>query len=77
VLLSKGSVLGIDVGCSPTSKTSAVCRLDWDETTVSWTIQRFRAVEPERTETISRHSSVRFAPRTEVVVLPTPVVSSR
>ena len=54
MLLSKGSVLGVDVGCSPTSRTSAVCRLDWDETTVSWTIQRFRAVEPERTESISR-----------------------
>jgi Protein of unknown function (DUF429) len=54
VLLSKGSVLGIDVGCSPASKTSAVCRLEWDETTISWTIQRFRAAEPERTETIFR-----------------------
>ncbi|MGH1589013.1 hypothetical protein ACRBEV_12420 [Methylobacterium phyllosphaerae] len=54
MLLSSGSVLGIDVGCSPTSRTSAVCRLDWDESTVSWTIQRFRAVEPERAETIAR-----------------------
>lgn len=54
MLLSSGSVLGIDVGCSPTSRTSAVCRLDWDETIVSWKIQRFRAVEPERTETVSR-----------------------
>lgn len=54
MLLSRGSVLGIDVGCSPASKTSAVCRLEWDETTISWTIQRFRAAEPERTETISR-----------------------
>jgi hypothetical protein len=54
VLLARSSVPGIDVGCSPISRTSAVCRLDWDETTVSWTIQRSRAVEPERTEAISR-----------------------
>lgn len=49
-----GSVLGIDVGCSPSRRSSAVCRLDWDETTVTWHIERFRAVEPERTEIIRK-----------------------
>ena len=60
MLLSRGSVLGIDVGCSPTSRTSAVCRLDWNETTVSWTIERFRAAEPERADTISRVAGSAF-----------------
>lgn len=49
-----GSVLGIDVGYSPTRRSSAICRLDWDLSTVSLTIERFRAVEPERSETIKR-----------------------
>ena len=49
-----GSVLGIDVGCSPSRRSSAVCRLDWDATSVSWNIERFRAVEPERITVIAR-----------------------
>lgn len=49
-----GSVLGIDIGCSPTRRSSAVCRLDWDGITVTWRIERFRAVEPERTEVIRK-----------------------
>lgn len=49
-----GSVLGIDVGCSPTRRSSAVCRLDWDASAVTWSIERFRAMEPERSETIRR-----------------------
>jgi hypothetical protein len=49
-----GAVLGIDVGYSPTRKSSAVCLLSWTEAAVTWSIQRFRAVEPERTETIRR-----------------------
>jgi hypothetical protein len=53
-MLSQGSVLGIDVGCSPTRRSSAVCRLDWDEQHVEWSIARFRAVEPDRTEAITR-----------------------
>ena len=48
-----GSVLGIDVGCSPVRRSSAVCRLDWSEREIVWTIARFRAVEPERTDTIA------------------------
>jgi hypothetical protein len=48
-----GSVLGIDVGCSPSRRSSAVCRLDWTAREVTWSIARFRAIEPERTETIA------------------------
>jgi hypothetical protein len=54
MIVPQGSVLGIDVGCSPTRRSSAVCRLDWTGREVSWIIERFRAVEPERTEAIRR-----------------------
>jgi hypothetical protein len=47
-----GSVLGVDVGFSPTRRSSAVCRLDWDEHRINWLIRRFRAVSTERAETI-------------------------
>ena len=47
-----GSVLGVDVGYSPTRRSSAVCRLDWGEEVVSFRIDRFRAIEKERVETI-------------------------
>lgn len=53
-LPASGAVLGIDVGCSPVRRSSAVCRLDWDATTVRWTIERFRATEAERVATIGR-----------------------
>ena len=33
-------------------KTSAVCRLDWNARRISWQVERFRAVKPERTNTI-------------------------
>jgi hypothetical protein len=49
-----GSVLGIDVGYSTTKRSSAVCRLDWDTKKVTWTIDRYRAIEHERHEIISR-----------------------
>lgn len=45
---TEGSVIGIDVGCSPTRRSSAICRLDWSASAISWAIARFRAVEPER-----------------------------
>jgi hypothetical protein len=48
------SVLGVDVGYSPMRRSSAVCRLDWDEQKIHWTIARFRAAEPERSVTIAR-----------------------
>lgn len=47
-----GAVLGIDVGFSPVRRSSAVCRLHWTEDRIGWEIERFRAVEPERGETI-------------------------
>ncbi len=48
-----GSVLGIDVGFSPTRRSSAVCRLDWDRHSVTWMIRRFRAVDGEKRATIT------------------------
>lgn len=47
-----GSVLGVDVGYSTSRRSSAVCRLDWNEHQVSWTIARFRALDHERDEVI-------------------------
>lgn len=47
-----GAVLGVDVGYSPTKRSSAICRLDWSESDLSFTVDRFRAVEPDRTDVI-------------------------
>jgi len=52
VLPATGAVLGIDVGCSPTRRSSAVCRIAWNAYAFTWDVARFRAIEPERTETI-------------------------
>jgi hypothetical protein len=49
---ASGSVLGIDVGYSPTQRSSAVCRLTWTPTHVDWTIRRYRAIAAEREATI-------------------------
>lgn len=51
--MESGAVIGIDVGCSPTRRSSAICRLEWSLTTISWEGARFRAVEPEREQTIA------------------------
>jgi hypothetical protein len=48
-----GSVLGVDVGFSVKSRSSAVCRLDWDGNAVSWAIARFRALPEEQKRVIS------------------------
>ena len=53
-LPAAGAVLGVDIGFSPKRRSSAVCRLDWSHDTVAWAIERFRAVEPERSGTIRR-----------------------
>lgn len=50
--MKDGSVIGIDVGCSPKRRSSAICRLDWSVLTISREIVRFRAVEPERENAI-------------------------
>ena len=47
-----GAVLGVDVGFSPTRRSSAVCRLGWDERHITWSIRRFRALPHEREATI-------------------------
>ncbi|MDE2517136.1 MAG: hypothetical protein KGL12_14000 [Rhodospirillales bacterium] len=48
-----GSVLGIDVGFSTTRASSALCRLDWTPTQVTWTLRRFRARPAERAAAIA------------------------
>jgi Protein of unknown function (DUF429) len=52
LLPSPGAVLGIDVGCSAVRRSSAICRIAWSAHEVTWQVARFRAIEPERTETI-------------------------
>jgi len=49
-----GSVLGVDIGFSRTRRSSAACRLDWNFTTVDFSIERFRASEPERSQVLRR-----------------------
>jgi predicted RNase H-like nuclease len=47
-----GAVLGIDVGFSSKRRSSAICRLDWDDQSVRWTIDRFRADTADRQRAI-------------------------
>ena len=49
-----GSVLGVDIGWSSTKRSSAACRLDWDVKRVAWSIERYRALEPERSDVLRR-----------------------
>lgn len=53
MLPAEGAALGLDVGCSEQRRSSAVCRLDWDATTIRWTIRRFRARPDERAEAVA------------------------
>src|SRR5258708_36999389 len=48
----RGCVLGVDLASSPPRRSSAVCRLDWTEASVTWTIRRFRAVTREQEEVL-------------------------
>jgi Protein of unknown function (DUF429) len=61
LLASTGAVLGIDVGCSAIRRSSAVCRLAWDAYEATWEVARFRALEPERTETIAAAGNLPLA----------------
>ncbi len=47
-----GTVLGIDVGYSSKKRSSAICRLDWDDHRVNWTNDRFRADMADRQRAI-------------------------
>jgi hypothetical protein len=51
-LPDSGSVLGVDIGYSPTKPTSAACRLSWTAHEVTWAIQRFRYDPAERMATL-------------------------
>ena len=48
---SSGSVLGIDVGWSQRSKSSGICRLDWDSAGISWDVRHFNG-RPEVREDV-------------------------
>ena len=51
---ANGAVLGVDVGFSPKRRSSAVCRLDWTETSASWNIERFRYENFDRRAVLSQ-----------------------
>ncbi len=51
-LLPSGAVLGLDVGYSPTSRTSAACCLEWSENKAAIRIERFAYSESERQRAI-------------------------
>ena len=53
MLPASGAVVGIDVGSSPTRRSSAVCLLEWTAQRFCWTIRRFRALPDERDAVIS------------------------
>ena len=42
------------IGWSPTRRSTAACRLDWDVNKVAWSIERFRASETERSDVLRR-----------------------
>ncbi len=48
LLPESGAVLGLDVGFSPTRRSSAACRLAWDARGITWSLARFRARPEER-----------------------------
>ena len=50
----QGGVLGIDVGWSEKKRSSAVCRLSWDDRQIQWEIDRFCATPSDRENTIRR-----------------------
>ena len=54
ILPPNGSVLGIDVGYSEIARSSAVCRFDWNANRVTFVVDRFRAVEPERSDALCK-----------------------
>lgn len=43
-----GSVVGVDVGYSPTRRSSAICRLWWNIDIVDWKVDRFRYEAADR-----------------------------
>lgn len=47
-LPAEGAVAGVDVGYSPTRRSSAVCRLWWTADLIGWEVDRFRNVDEDR-----------------------------
>lgn len=50
---STGMVVGVDIGCSPKRRSSAIGALSWTDSEIYWRCERFRALEPEREQTIA------------------------
>ena len=50
--IAEGHVLGVDVGWSEKEKSSAVCRLSWNQESIAWKVRRFRANDDDRCKAI-------------------------
>lgn len=59
MLPARGSVLGIDVGWSQKRRSSGICRLDWDATGISWSLDHFSGVPDVRDAVVRRFASSR------------------
>ena len=53
MLPESGSVLGVDVGWSLRAPSSAACRLDWDRTSLHWTVRHFTGHPEVRARSIA------------------------
>jgi predicted RNase H-like nuclease len=54
-----GAVLGVDVGYSVKRRSSAICRLEWDENQLDWEFRRFRCDAAERQCAIAEMTGLR------------------
>tara|TARA_R110002020_G_scaffold16586_7_gene58608 strand:+ start:2595 stop:3383 length:789 start_codon:yes stop_codon:yes gene_type:complete len=52
-LPDSGAVLGIDVGWSLRSASSGICRLDWNEQAISWTLAHFTGHPDDRAASLA------------------------
>jgi hypothetical protein len=59
VLPPSGAVLGIDVGWSQTQRSSGICRLDWDESGISWSLEHFTGAPEVRDAVVRRFADGR------------------
>jgi hypothetical protein len=53
MLPQSGSVLGVDVGWSLKQRSSAICRLDWTDADIGWTVQHFTGQQEIRQQAVS------------------------
>lgn len=60
MLPETGSVLGIDVGWSLRAASSGICRMDWDGSTLDWTLRHFTGQSDARRDAVMAVAGVRY-----------------